>query len=55
MPWKPTTLSQTTTIGIHQIVRLPGVKRGTFRQMLSEEVLPVAPLPGVDRVTNVVA
>jgi hypothetical protein len=32
MPWNRTTLSHTTTIGIHRIVCLPGVKREVFLQ-----------------------
>jgi hypothetical protein len=55
MPWNRTTLSHTTTIGIHRIVRLPGVMRDQFLQRLREEVLPMASLPGLNRVTNVVA
>jgi hypothetical protein len=55
MPWSQTTLSQTTTIGMHRIVRLPGVTREEFLQTLREKVLPLAPLPSLDRVTNVMA
>ena len=55
MPLRRTTLSHTTTFGIHRIVCLPGGKREAFQQTLSEEVIPMAPLPGLNRVTNVVA
>ena len=55
MPRKQTTLSQTTTIGTHRIVRFPGTTDENFIRTLREEVLATVPLPGLDRVTNVVA
>ena len=55
MSWKRTVLIQTTTTGIHHIVRLPEVKGEVFLQTLSEEVFPMALLPGEDRMTNPVA
>lgn len=55
MPRKQTTLSQTTTIGTHRIVRFPGTTDENFIRTLREEVLATVPLPGFDRVTNVVA
>jgi hypothetical protein len=36
-------------------VCLPGVERDAFLRTLREEVLPTAPLPDLNRVTNVVA
>jgi hypothetical protein len=55
LPWDPTMLSHTTTIGIHRIIRLPGIPKEVFLQTLRKEVLPIAPLPDLNRVTNVVS
>ena len=55
MPWKKTTLSQTTTIGSYRIVRLPGTTEENFLRTLREEVLDIVPLPVLDRLTNVEA
>ena len=55
MQWNRIMLSHTTTIGIHRIVRLPGIQKEDFLQKLREEILPMASLPPLNRVTNVTA
>jgi hypothetical protein len=55
MQWSQAPLSHTTTVGLHRIVRLPGVMREEFMQRLREEVLPMATRPSLNRATNVVA
>jgi hypothetical protein len=54
MQWKRRTLSHTTTIGTHRIVRLPGTREEDFVRTL-REVLATASLPDLNRVTNVEA
>ena len=52
--WKQATLSHTTTVGTHRIVRLPGITEDEFMRKLREEVLPAVTIPGLERDTNVV-
>jgi hypothetical protein len=53
--WKQATLSHNTLVGTHRIVRIPGVSDEACQRHLQEQVLAAAPIPGLNRVTNVIA
>lgn len=53
MQWQ--NVSHADNVGTHTIVRLPGVTDEVFMQKMCDEILPAAPVPPLNRATNVVA